>query len=287
MAEFKQGVITNKGLDLLARAQAGTCKITFTRFQLGDGTWDNASMEAQMASIALKKPRAEFPVAKAEFVNNATSKITLVASNANNKDTGYFVREIGVWATDGKNEVLYVIFIATTADWFAAMNSLTPSSLTYPCYVTVGNASTVTVSNPNAALVNQGTLDDTVDALRTDYSTTSALLMNAIRQEKWTREASDATFTKDIAGLKLMEKGTVTLTNSDFNPFNNSLKSVSLKTARASKDYVVTILSAKSTTGNIGEVVVSDRLVNGFKLAFTGSAASVTVEYMVTGGYWS
>ena len=40
MAEFKQGVITNKGLDLLARAQAGTCKITFTRFQLGDGTWE-------------------------------------------------------------------------------------------------------------------------------------------------------------------------------------------------------------------------------------------------------
>ena len=98
--------------------------------------------------------------------------------------------------------------------------------------------------------------------------------------------ALDARKGVDIAGLMLMEKGTVTLTNSKEFPFNNSIRSVNLVNERASTDYIVTT-RVTSFTGNVGEIEISDKLVNGFKIAHTGSASSVTVEYMVTGGYYS
>lgn len=282
MAEFKQGVLTSKGLDLLAKAQAGTRNITFTKFQIGDGEWNNPSMETLMATIALKNKRAEFPVAKAEFANDATSLLTLIASNANNTTSGYFIRELAVWATDGTSEILYAVFIASQSDWFPAYNSITPSSITYSCYVAVGNASTVTVENASASLVTKADLDAIEDEIRFDTDTSVKLVTNMLRQVSWAQEADAAAISK----LELMEKGSVTLTNTDTFPFNNSVKSVSLKNERATKDYIVTIISSSAASGNIGEVVVSDRLVNGFKLAYTGSAASVTVEYMVTGGYY-
>lgn len=282
MAEFKQGVLTAKGLDLLAKAQAGTCKITFTKFQIGDGTWDNPSMETLMATLSLKNKRAEFPVSKAEFANDATSKLTLVASNAENTTSGYFIREVAIWASDGSSEIMYAIFIANQADWFPVYNSITPSSITYSCYVAVGNASTVTVKDATASLVTKADLDEVEDEVRFDTDTSVRMLTNTLRQVSWAQRADAAELDK----MQLLEKGSVTLTNSETFPFNNSQKSVSLAAERATKDYIVTIVSATASTGNVGEVIVSDKLVNGFKLAFTGSAASVTVEYMVTGGYY-
>ena len=44
------------------------------------------------------------------------------------------------------------------------------------------------------------------------------------------------------------------------------------------------VADIKSANGNPGEVVASDKQVNGFKLAFTGSAKSAVVEYIVIGG---
>lgn len=282
MAEFKQGVLTTKGLDLLAKAQAGTVKITFTKFQIGDGEWSNPSMETLMATVSLKNKRAEFPVSKAEFANDATSKLTLVASNAGNTSSGYYIREVAIWATDGTSEIMYAIFVAEQADWFPAYNSITPSSITYSCYVAVGNASTVTVKDATASLVTRADLDETEDEIRFDTETSVKLVANMLRQVSWAQQA-DA---EEIDKMQVMEKGTVTLTNSETFPFNNSQKSVSLAKVRATKDYIVTIVSATASTGNVGEIVVSDKLVNGFKLASTGSAESVTVEYMVTDGYY-
>ncbi len=80
------------------------------------------------------------------------------------------------------------------------------------------------------------------------------------------------------------ETGTVTLTNSSKFPFNNSQVTVALTNERENLNYVVEIISA-SGNGNVGEIEVSDRQVNGFKIAFNGSATSVSVTYAVIGGY--
>lgn len=80
------------------------------------------------------------------------------------------------------------------------------------------------------------------------------------------------------------ETGSVTLTNTDEFPFNNSAVSVPLTNERDNLNYIVEVIKVEPT-GNPGEIEVSDRQVNGFKMAFTGSASSVKVTYAVIGGY--
>lgn len=85
-----------------------------------------------------------------------------------------------------------------------------------------------------------------------------------------------------LAEIKAEEK-TVTLTNSDKYPFNGSIASVSMAKARNTKNYTV---EAEVTTsdGNVGEIVISDKTLNGFKIAFTGSAKNVTATIKIRGG---
>ena len=93
-----------------------------------------------------------------------------------------------------------------------------------------------------------------------------SLLINHSRQNSWNAE-----------------RGTVTLTNSQRFPLNNSRKTVALAARRDSADYTV-LTEVTSSTGCAGDIEVTDRLNNGFKLAFTGGASRVVVQYTVFGG---
>lgn len=76
-----------------------------------------------------------------------------------------------------------------------------------------------------------------------------------------------------------------TLTNTSKYPFNNSMKTLALgsENLRNSKDYTV-IVETEAEGGFVGDIVISDKMLNGFKIAFTGSAKSVRVKCYVQGG---
>lgn len=81
------------------------------------------------------------------------------------------------------------------------------------------------------------------------------------------------------------EIGTVTLENGSIYPFNSSVQTVALVTPRDTTNYMVdTYIVSPADNGNIGRIVVSDKLTNGFKIAYTGSASSATIKYIVRGG---
>lgn len=117
------------------------------------------------------------------------------------------------------------------------------------------------------------------------------LLVNALRQLGWhVEEVTEPRITAlegraaELEQHQVAFTGSAVLTNSLAFPFNNSLKSVALSHALENANYEVVILSI-TATGNPGEIEISDRQVNGFKLAYTGSASTVTVNYAVIGGY--
>lgn len=107
-----------------------------------------------------------------------------------------------------------------------------------------------------------------------DGDLASKLIINVLRQHMWKNE-DDAL---------VCEEGTKTLTNTKRFPFNDSKASVSLVKTQKNTKYVI-IAEPSTVAGNIGDINVSDRLTNGFKLAFTGSAKSVTIKYYVIGGF--
>lgn len=87
----------------------------------------------------------------------------------------------------------------------------------------------------------------------------------------------------DLAGEVIL----VTLTNTDKYPFNNSLKTVALGTSRNNPNYTVVPEVVSVSGGGLKSVIVSEKLVNGFKVEFDGSAAEVVLKLAVQGGFYS
>ena len=82
-----------------------------------------------------------------------------------------------------------------------------------------------------------------------------------------------------------VEKKTVTLTNTKRVPFNDSKKSVALAETRDSLNYDVEVEVVETAgTGIVGEFDITDKMLNGFKIAYSGSASSVTVNLTIKGG---
>ncbi len=93
------------------------------------------------------------------------------------------------------------------------------------------------------------------------------LLLNYARQNSWE-----------------IETGTITLTNTLAFPFNDSIQTVSLSKRKENPGYIV-LTEIVSASGNVGEIEITDKLLNGFKIAHTGSSKSVNIKYTVIGGY--
>ena len=103
----------------------------------------------------------------------------------------------------------------------------------------------------------------------------------------------------EVSGLAMLKVGAVeskveglageiietTLTNSKEYPFNNSKKTLALKTPRGNLDYTVFVESSTEDAGGIGEIKITDKQLNGFKIEFTGAAKEVSVKCTVQGGY--
>ena len=83
--------------------------------------------------------------------------------------------------------------------------------------------------------------------------------------------------------MEHIEKGRVTLTNTKTYPFNDSATTVALLTECADRDYFVTT-NVFNSDGEVGDVEIFDRAVNGFKVAYTGSAKNVELGYVVIEG---
>lgn len=108
--------------------------------------------------------------------------------------------------------------------------------------------------------------------------------MEDIDQKLYELDQDNTTLNTQMQKLRVVETGTVTLTNTLEFPFNNSKKTVPLQTAQANSDYLVDV-EVTAFTGNVGQIVISNRMTNGFAIAHTGSATSVTVRYFVIGGF--
>lgn len=97
-------------------------------------------------------------------------------------------------------------------------------------------------------------------------------------------DADNTTLKAQMQKLRVVETGSVTLTNSQEFPFNNSKRTVALQTAQANADYLV-VTEIMDFTGNVGDIVITDKMTNGFAIQHTGSASSVEVDYFVIGGF--
>lgn len=158
MAEFNSAVMTNEGAALLAQCQAGIAKIQFTAMVTGDGeyTEEEKKRESLQQRTSLKSQKQSFGFSKKEMAAKTSVLLTGVITNID-LATGYYVREVGIYAKNELDEdsdpILYSIAIAIVADYLPPYNGLAPSTITQEYYATVSNSAEVTIEAGTGALM--------------------------------------------------------------------------------------------------------------------------------------
>lgn len=150
---FKEAVLTTKGIALLAKAQAGQCTIALTRAESGCGSYEDG--EDIQSQTALKETMQSFSLETVTVINDTNVCTKFIITNnpdSGTLETGYYVKEIGIFATDpDEGEILYALAIAEEDKWdyMPAYNDLLPSTITVDFMIKVANASEVTITAPN------------------------------------------------------------------------------------------------------------------------------------------
>jgi hypothetical protein len=83
--------------------------------------------------------------------------------------------------------------------------------------------------------------------------------------------------------MGITEKGRIRLSNTKTYPFNDSVQTVALKTEQTNQDYLV-VTEVLHADGEVGDIEVTGKAVNGFKIGYTGSAKNAELGYAVIGG---
>ncbi len=163
-------------------------------------------------------------------------------------------------------------------DWTSWLDHVTSPS---NCFTITDNGDNTYTIALAGTVMQQGTPQDqthfnNIESGIIDAHTAAALLMQFARQSGWTQDEILAWLGK----VNTVYAGTAVLTNSQVFPFNDSLQSVSIG-ATLDNTYYEVQTKVTAFVGNVGEVEVSEKLTNGFKLSFTGSATSATVAWVV------
>lgn len=283
-AEFKPGVLTNKGLALLAKWQLGRGTPTITRCVIGSGSYSASESLANRTS--LKAQKLSVGISTKYIQNNTTVLLKSIFDNTT-LTSGFKVTEIGVYAIDPDDgEILYSMAVSANesiADYLPAYNGTYPSTIVFNYQVEVANATTVTIQAGTGAYApadDFNALSDDVDALEIKAAANEL----AVREIVASLLQDERQIAKLVTAASATETGTVTLTNTKAYPFNNSKVTVAITNTRQNLFYDVEAEVTAYSGGLPGDLIVSDKQLNGFKLEFDGSAKSVTVAYKIKEG---
>ena len=89
--------------------------------------------------------------------------------------------------------------------------------------------------------------------------------------------------TGQILAEQAVEEIVVELTNTASYPFNNSQQTVSISTTKTNTNYTVDT-EILEHDGEVGHIHITDKLLNGFKVRYDGSATRAKIKLIIKGG---
>ena len=213
MSAFGGLIMTNRGRILQAKAQTGI-ELKYTRFGLGDGALGNSQI---IELNALKHEVISLPIGKLK-VSSGTAIVGSILNN-NNISSGFYFREIGIFATDPDiGEILYCYGNAgNLAEYIPAGGGADVVEKAIDVQVLTGNAPNV------SAVINQSLIFETPEGAqeKADEAETAAndytnqkiasidLSSFATKQELATHKAERASLT-EVGHVQLSNSTTST-----------------------------------------------------------------------------
>lgn len=149
---FKESVLTKKGIELLAKAQAGKCTIKLTGAVTGSGSYTEDENLSERTELKEVRQSFNLNVIKVQNETNVYAKFVITnRPESGELAQGYYVKEIGIYAEDPDGgEILYAIAVAVEDQWdyMPSYNGMLASTITVEFLIEVANASEVTIQSP-------------------------------------------------------------------------------------------------------------------------------------------
>ena len=146
-------VLTKQGRQLQAKVEAGT-QLAITKLKLGSGVLPESKQLEELTDLV--EPKQNVGIATIEAQDNGMCKVSATISNAG-LSAGYYVRELGVFATDpDKGEILYLVATDSAPDYLPAEGGATVVSQEFAVYVSAGNTDNVVAEIDAGALATMG-----------------------------------------------------------------------------------------------------------------------------------
>lgn len=173
--------ITTQGAILAAKTlQSKT--LSFSRFQIGDGSLESGSVEEIKALTDLNSPKLEFAITK--IARETDTQVTVRGLFKNtDAEEGFWLRELGLYAIDPdtNDEVLFAyINYGEEAEYIN--NSISEKKEHYyDMIITVDNANNVTITvDPSTVYVTEEDLIEKAQELTDDYDAKFANLKSIV-----------------------------------------------------------------------------------------------------------
>lgn len=208
--DFKSGyILTNKGKALHANIEANKGTLKLTKMVLGAGQVDSLDEYADATDLVNARHRM---LIKSATVDGTVCVATAsVSSDA--VDEGFYATELGLFAMDGDNEILYAVSYDENPSYVPGKADGATVECEFKMYISFSAATNVTITLPKeeadiVALVGNNTVK-TVEASRKAEKAAADAAAAADRAE-----TSAASVTVDAAAIKaVLEQVTAKETN--------------------------------------------------------------------------
>ena len=164
MANWNGLQLTNKGIALQAKVQAGT-QLHITKLKLGSGVVPSGTDVKTLTDLIA--PEQKLGIGGKEAVDDYC-KISSTISNTG-LDAGYYVRELGVFAQDPDDgEILYMYTTDGAPDYLPAGGGSTVISQEFSVMIAVDDTDNIVVDIDPAALATMGYVQLQIQEHNTD-----------------------------------------------------------------------------------------------------------------------
>ena len=154
MSQYNKTVLTNAGLELAKRANAGQAKFGITRAVTSADDWSNKTVQDLEEVTTIPNIMQQGTIMDTDEVesNNSVIGVSLCFTNKN-LNTGYQIRIIGLYVKEEgqENDFLYAVTTAITPEYMPSFADKVLYRFNTQMYLVIGNAQSVNV------VINEGT----------------------------------------------------------------------------------------------------------------------------------
>jgi hypothetical protein len=162
MSQYNKTILTNAGLELAKRANAGQAKFEITRAVTSADDWSNKTIQDLEEVTAIPNIMQQGTVIDTEEVesNNSVIGVSLCFANKD-LSTGYQIRIIGLYVKEEgqENDFLYAVTTAVTPEYMPDFNDKVLYRFNMQMYLVIGKAQAVNVVINDGASVTHGQFD--------------------------------------------------------------------------------------------------------------------------------